>query len=138
VPLFTRNRELGVQSFILKVVNNNCPELEAMIEGPRLDRRVNLTVVVLIIPVEGGRPQLGDAFTAVTKEFSNRGLAVVLDGPIALDDVIIGFRWEGEMTFARGKAKHLNPIGGGFHQLGFRLTNMVTPADYPELQSVGF
>ena len=138
MSLFTRNRELPVQSFVLKLVNNNCPELEAMIEGPRLDRRVNLTVVVLIIPVEGGRPRLGESFTAVTKEFSNKGLAVVLDRPIGLDEVIVGFRWEGEMTFVRGKARHLNPLGGGFHQLGFKLNDIVQVCDYPELESVYF
>ena len=134
--LFARNRELSVQSFIVKLLNNNCAELKATIGGPRLDCRVNLTMVVLVIPVEGGRPQLRKAFTAVTKEFSNMGVAIVLERPLGLDEVIVGFRWEGEMTFVRGKAKHLNPLGGGFHQLGFRLTEVLPVADYPELKSL--
>ncbi len=138
MPLFARRKDLRVQGFIHNLVNNNCPELIAMIEGPRLDRRVNLTIVVLIIPIKGGRPQPSEAFNVVTKEFSNTGLAIVLDEPIALDDVVIGFRREADMTFARGKAKHLNPLGGGFHQLGFRLTEMVHVGDHPELKSVSF
>ena len=138
MPLFGRKKELQIQSFIHHLVNNNCPELIAMIEGPRTDSRVNLTVVVLIIPVKSGRPQPSEAFNAVTKEFSNTGLAIVLDEPIALDDVVIGFRREADMTFVRGKAKHLNPLGGGFHQLGFRLTEMVHVDDLPELKSVSF
>lgn len=120
------------------MVNNNCPELDAMIEGPRLDRRVNLTVVVMIIPVERGKPVVDEAFAAVTKEFSTSGLAIVFDRPVGLDEVIVGFRCEADMVFISGKAKHLNPIGGGFYQLGFHLTETLNIGDWPELESVSF
>ena len=136
MPLFSRKREIGVQSFVLKLVNNNCPELKALTVGPRLEERVNLTAVALIIPVESGQPRLAESFFAVTKEFSTTGVAVVLDHPRGLDEVFLGFRFEGEMTFVRAQAKHLNPMGGGFHQLGFRMTEMVHRSEYPELQSL--
>jgi len=136
VPLFMRDRKRAVQSFILNVVNNSCPELAALIEGPRLENRVNLTLAVLVVPVENGKPLAENAFTAVTKEFSTAGLALVLDEPKALDEVIVGFRWEREMTFVRATAKHLNPMGGGFHQLGFRMTEIVHRGQYSELQSL--
>lgn len=138
MPLFTRNKKIGVHSFVLKVVNNNCPELESMHEGPRLDSRVNLTVVVLIVPMENGEPQVEQAFTAVTKEFSGTGVAVVLNEPRGPDEVILGFRWEGEMIFVHAKARHLNPLGGGFYQLGFHLTEMAHPGDIPQLRSLYF
>lgn len=136
--LFTKNKEMAVQSFLLKVVNNNCPELEALIEGPRLEGRVNLTVVVLVVPVEQRRLLVEQAFHAVTKEFSTIGLAVVLDRPLGLDNVILGFRWEREMVFVRATAKHLNPMGGGFYQLGFQINEVISAGDYPELQSMSF
>ena len=81
MSLFSKRKDLPVRSFILKLVNNNCPGLTAKLEGPRIDSRVNLVVVVTIIPVEGGRAKSSRAFTAVTKEFSNTGVAVVLDQP---------------------------------------------------------
>jgi hypothetical protein len=136
VRLFMRDKTRAVQSFILKVVNNNCPELAALIEGPRLENRVNLTVVVLVVPLENGQPLARKAFTAVTKEFSTTGLALVLDEPKALDEVIIGFRWQREMTFIRATAKHLNPLGGGFFQLGLQMTEMVYPNEVPGLESL--
>ncbi len=138
MPLFSRNKELGVQSFMLKLVNNNCAELESLIEGPRLEGRVRLTIVVLVIPVEHGRPVLTQMFAAVTKEFSTRGVSLILNEPRGLDHVILGFRWEDGMKFVHGKAKHLNPIGAGFYQLGLRLTKMVHAGDYPELEKVIF
>ncbi len=97
---------------------------------------MNLVLVVLIVPVETDRPQVGRAFTAVTKEFSNTGVAVVLEEPEELDQAILGFRFEGQMTFVRAQAKHLDPMGGGFHQLGFQMLEVVSPSDYPELESL--
>ena len=138
MPLFTRTKTIGVQNFILKVVNNNCPELHIANDDSRLASRVNLTLVVMIIPFEGGRPVADEAFTTVTKEFSNTGLAVVLDKPVGLDRVILGFRFEGEMTFVHATAKHLSPMGGGYHHLGFEITDVAHAGDYPELQSLSF
>jgi len=109
-----------------------------MLEGPRIESRVNMVVVVMIVPIEKGRPQVGRTFMAVTKEFSTSGVAVVLNGPQPLDQVILGFRYEGAMTFMRAEAKHLNPMGGGFYQLGFQMLETVNVGDWPELKSLGF
>jgi hypothetical protein len=135
MSLFRKNKDFGVQSFILKLVNNNCPELKALLEGPRVDSRVDLVMVVRVVPVESKRPQIRQAFTTVTKEFSNMGVAIVLDHPRGLDQAILGFRLEGEMVFLRAQGKHLNPMGGGFFQLGFHLLEIVSVGDYPELKS---
>jgi hypothetical protein len=63
-------------------------------------------------------------------------LAIVMDGPLGLDQVILGFRMSGEMAFVRAEAKHLNPIGGEYFQLGFRMLEVVSAGDYPGLESV--
>ena len=136
MPLFSRNKTLEVQSFMLKFLNNNCAELESLVEGPRLDRRVNLSVVVLIIPVERGQPLVDQQFAAVTKCFSSAGVSVVLNEPTGLEDVIVGFRWECEMKFVLAKAKHLSPMGAGFYQLGLQLTRVVRPDEYTALDAV--
>ena len=136
MPLFAKNKEHEVQSFMLQLVNNNCPGLKGLAEGPRLERRVNLTVVVLVIPLEKGKLLLDERFAAVTKEFTSRGVSLVLHDCRAADDVILGFRWERSMRFILAQARHLNPMGCGFWQLGLRLKAVVHPDDYPELESV--
>lgn len=136
MPLFTANKKHEVQSFMLKLINNNCPELKAMMEGPRLESRVNLSVVVLVIPLHKNQPLVERMFAAVTKEFTTLGVALVLSEPRALDEVILGFRWGGRMSFVRARAKHLNPMGAGFYQLGLQLKEMICAGDHPELQSI--
>ena len=138
MPIFARNKLMEVQGFVLRMVNNNCPELKALIEGPRADTRANLTVVVLVVPVERGRPQVRRAFFAVTKEFSGTGVGLVVDGPTPVEDAILGFRWEGDMIFVRAEGKHLNPMGGGFYQLGMQMTEVLPKSDYAELTSLSF
>jgi len=136
VSLFAKNREHEVQSFMLNLVNNSCPELKALTEGPRLESRVNLTVVVVVVPIEKGKLVLSDRFAAVTKEFTTRGVALVLNECRALDQAILGFRWGQSMKFVLAQARHLSPMGAGFWQLGMRLKEIVHPDDYAELDTV--
>ena len=103
-----------------------------------MDSRVNLVVVVMIIPLVDRKLQVPGTVMAVTKEFSNTGVAVVLDRPYQVDEAVLGFRFEGEMTFIRAQAKHRDPMGGKFHQIGFQLLEVVSPGDYPELASLDF
>jgi hypothetical protein len=51
---------------------------------------------------------------------------------------MLGFRWEQSMKFVRGKARHLNPMGAGFYQIGVQLADVVHVGDYPELEPVTF
>lgn len=138
MAIFARNKLMEVQGFVLRMVNNNCPELKNLLEGPRTDSRVNLTVVVLVVPLERGRPQVRQAFFALTKEFSGTGVGLVVDGPTAIEEAILGFRWESEMIFLRATSRHLNPMGGGFYQLGMQFEEVVPVADYPELRPLRF
>jgi hypothetical protein len=93
---------------------------------------------VTVIPVEDKQPQVRRAFTAVTREFSNTGVSVVVEGPTGFDEAILGFRLEGRMTFMRAKVKHLSPMGGGFYQLGFRLVEHLSAADSLKLAGLDF
>jgi hypothetical protein len=136
VPLLSRDKERAVERLILKIINNHCSEVGALFEGPRLDSRVSLVVVVLVVPLEQGKPALPQAFAAVTKEFSASGVSLVLPEPLGLDKVVLGFRWENEMKWMRATARHLSPLGAGFYQVGFRLTEIVCVGDCPELRSL--
>lgn len=107
-----------------------------MLEGPRQDSRVNLSIVAMVIPSDGEQLRVPQAFTAVTKEFSNNGVGLVLNQPVGLDQAVLGFRLEGQMEFVKAQAKHREPMGGGFYQIGFQLTEVVSSADYPELKSL--
>ncbi len=133
MSLFSRRKDVPVRSFVLKLVNNHCPALQGMLEGPREERRVNLVVVVVVVPVVESRPQLDQAFTAVTKDFTNTGVGIVLDEARRIEHAILGFKLDGQMIFLRAESKHLAPMGGGFFQQGFHLLEVIPPGEIPEL-----
>lgn len=134
--LFSRNKAVGVQTFLLKLVNNHCPELTPLFDNRRDESRVPVCVVTLVVPLENGKPQPEGCFATVTKEFSTTGVSIVLDQPRGLDEVILAFRWEDQMTYLKGKARHLNPMGAGFYHLGIRLSTVVRVDEYPELEDL--
>ncbi len=134
--LFSRNKALGVQAFLLRLVNNHCPELTPLFDNRRDETRVPVCIVTLVVPLADGKPQLARHFPTVTKEFSTTGVSIVLDQPRGLEEVILAFRWENEMKFIKGSARHVNPMGAGFYQLGIQLSTVVRVDEYPELESL--
>ncbi|MBN1590383.1 MAG: hypothetical protein JW888_12785 [Pirellulales bacterium] len=135
--LFSRNRQRDVQNFVLNLINNRCPGRRLGGEELRLESRVNLTLVVLVVPIENGRLQVDRRVFAVSKEFSSTGTSLVLDRPQPFGEVILGFERRNSLTFVLGEARHLDPMGGGFFQMGFRLRRIVSTDEYPELESIG-
>lgn len=134
--LFSRNKAVGIQTFLLNLVNNHCPGLRPLFENRRDETRIPICVVTLVVPLKNGKPQLANHFPTVTKEFSSVGVSIVVDQPRGLDEVILAFRWDNETKFVRGTAKHLNPMGAGFYHLGIQLSEMVHVDEYPGLESL--
>jgi len=138
VQLFCKKKSTGVQSFMLSLVNNNCPDLQFNPDESRVENRVRLSLVTLVVPVEAGQLRFEEQFRAVTREISTTGLSIILDVPRGLDEMILAFRRQESMSYVRGRSKHLTPMGAGFFRLGIELAEMVHPSDYPGLANVVF
>lgn len=138
MELFARKKNHDISSFVLALLNQNCPALRERFDGPRLEGRVNLTIPIVLVPIEDDELQIRRTFRALTKEFSNSGVAVFIDQPMGLDEAMLGFRWHGSIQWIKAKTKHMHPIGGGFFQLGFRMTRLINPSDHPALARLVF
>ena len=137
--LFTsRTKEVEVQRWILRLVNNNCPDMQELQDGPRLEGRANLTVPAWVVPLEGSPPVIARAFAVVTKEFSSSGFSLVIQRPFSAEHVLVGFHWQDETQFFKGDVQHVTPLGAGFSQVGILAKEMICLADYPELRLLGF
>ncbi len=138
MSLFSKPKDRAAQTFVVRLINAHCPGMAAKVEGPRLDSRVNLVLVATVVPIAQDRLQVDEAFTAVTKDFSSTGVSIVIEQPLGFEQALLGFRLDGQMTFLRGQAIHLDPMGGGFYQLGFQLLDLATSSDYPQLKTLSF
>lgn len=134
--MFQRNKTVAVQSFLVKLINNHCAQLKEWLDNRRDETRIPLTLATRVVPIENGKLRVEDSFPAVTKEFSSTGVSIVLDQPRGLEEMVLAIRWGGAMTYLRGTARHLNPMGAGFYLLGIGLTSTVCAGDHPELERV--
>jgi hypothetical protein len=134
--LFKRDQSRAVRSLVLNLVNTHCVESQRFRQDPRLESRVNLSIVVKVVPVENGQPCPDASFSTVTKDFASTGVSLVLSEPHSLDEVILAFPKRSEPMFVRAKVRHLSAMGCGFFQMGLKLTEVVSAADYPELKTL--
>lgn len=134
--MFTRRTQHDIQSFVLNLINNRCPRLSFGREELRRDSRVNLSTVVLVVPLEHGRVRADQSLTTVTADFSSTGVSLVFGEYHSFDEVILGFQRRTTMTFLRAEAKHASPMGAGFYKQGFKILEIIPSDKYPELRSL--
>jgi len=130
MSMFFNSKLHDVKDFIGRLLNS---ELQ---DGPRVDSRTTRVLVGMVVPLINQRPQIDQAFTAIATNFSNTGAALAINQPQAPDVAILGFHLLGKTIFFRGKEKHTEPMGGGFYQHGYQLSEVVSMKDYPELESL--
>jgi hypothetical protein len=133
---FCNPKALAVKNRILELINETCGGMPTKTDGRRVDSRIKRVVVGIVVPIEERQLQVDRAFTVLTKDFSSGGVAIVLNEPGGPEQAILGFRLEGAMSFFRAESRHLEPMGGGFYQVGYQLFEVVSPRDYPELATV--
>lgn len=134
--LFSKNktRQLEVQRLLTRIINANSRSLDALREGPRGELRVDLALVVIVVPSIDDRPDREQAFATVTREVSSVGMSLVLSEKLDVSEVFLVLEVEREMRYVRAEVRHQGSLGAGLWQAGVQLTEIITPGDYPELK----
>jgi hypothetical protein len=89
----------------------------------------------LLAPWDADCPQVDESTYALTKDFSDRGVSLVLHQPFKSAQVVVGLWLEGP-RFLLGDLRQNVSLGGGFWQIGVELTELLDPAEYPQLESL--
>lgn len=129
-------RTKEAQGRLTKIINNNCPTMEALSQGEREERRLNLTIPVYVVPIQGTAVDVGSAKATVTKEFSGGGFSVILDEALGCEEVAVVIAWENSTTYFRGDVKHQSPIGAGLWQCGVQVKEILPSGEYLELAAL--
>jgi len=137
-----RNKQIELRNCLRRIVDITSPNLPPLEGDARSDNRYNRTIPVLLAPWEDDGPVVDESATALTKDFSELGIALVLHQPFRAEQVVIAFRLSSEprlevgstLYFVLGSVRQNAPIGGGFWQLGIMLTDLLNRADLPQLE----
>lgn len=129
----TRKKQNEVQRLLRRAMDTTSPNRPPLDGELRGESRSNRTLPVLLVACVDGRPTAEERIIALTKDFSSRGVAVVLPQPFRAEHVLIAFWLEGHPEFVRGQVRQNVPLGGGYWQLGVELTERLSIATSPEL-----
>ena len=134
--LFSKNKtkQIEVQRLLTKIINSHSRSLDALREGPRGELRVDLAMVVIVVPSVEGRPDRDQAFATVTREVSSVGMSLVLSERIEGRELFLVLDVQGEMKYVRAEIRHQGPLGAGLFNAGVQLTELLNVGDYPELR----
>lgn len=131
---FDTQKRLGeVRNLVRQLVDVTSPNAPPLEGESRSEDRSNRALPALLTPWEDGCPVTDESTYALTKDFSDRGLALMLPQPFKCDQVVVGL-WLGSPRFALGEVRQNVPLGGGFWQLGVELTDLLDPAESPQIQ----
>ena len=142
---FKENKDRSdLRAFVRRVTDLTSPNLPPLKGELRTLTRSNRTFPVLLTPWIRGAPNMEACVAALTKNFSDEGLALVLQQPFHAEEVVIGIWLECQSRFGLGRNPHFAmgairqsvSLGGGFWQVGIQLKRLVTTQDEPTLNSL--
>src|SRR5271169_707516 len=87
----------------------------------RVDERIPIAIVVAVVPSIDGRPDSQAAFVTLTKNISAEGISVVVNKPLASDEMFIGFPGKKGLNFVKAQVLHREKMALGCHKLGLRM-----------------
>ena len=129
----TARKRNKAQRFLARIINNECSLMDRMREGPRNEPRINLAIVVIVVPLKDGNLRIEDAFVTVTREVSTSGLCLVLQEKYEGDELIVGIQTDEETKFILTEVRHQEPLAAGLFQIGVVVAEAARERDFPEL-----
>jgi hypothetical protein len=126
-----RNDMAAILRRITDLTSPNVPPLEG---DDRSEDRYNRSLPALVAPWENGSFDSKECVYGITKDVSDRGVALVLHQPFRAAEVVVGF-WpvtahhpasDSSPFFVIGEVRENVALGGGFWQLCLCLSNTLT------------
>ena len=133
-----------IRSLLYRITDLTSPNLPPLDGEERTQNRSNRSLPILLAPWINNAPNVDEVTTALTKDFSDRGLSVVLHQPLRFETVVVGLLLSrnehdllgGEPRFVLGEVRQNVPLGGGFWQLGIEFSEILSVGYHKELKSL--
>lgn len=131
-----RKKQLDVQRLLRRAIDRSLPNKTPTRGDHRREGRSNRTLVVQIVPVVNGVLDVAAATAAITKNLSSDGVGLVVTSPPRAKQLVIGFLLDGQPLQLLGRVQNIVALGGGFHQIGVALKEIVKPDAFPQYVEV--
>jgi hypothetical protein len=129
-----RKRELDSQQFLSRLANRRSLEKLQAVTERRGEARTDLCIGIWVIPLADGQPDITNAFPAITKDFTSRGIGfIVHEPPAAAEEVLLAVPDETEERLLRVNVHSRRTLGAGWYLLGAEVIELLDKDQYPSL-----
>jgi len=107
-------------------------------ERRHCEGRTNLSIGILVFPLNDESPDIARAFTAVTKDVSTTGIGLVTNRTIPTAEALLRLSGASETRLLRTTVRNRKELGQGWVRFDMELTGVADKNEYPQLsQFVG-
>jgi len=104
------------------------------IESRHTERRADLSMGVLVVPLNDESPDIGRAFTALTKDVSTTGIGVVSNRAISSSEALLRLSGDAETRLLRTTIRNRKELGQGWVRFDMEVTGVLDKSEYPQLK----
>lgn len=133
-----RKKLIDLTPHVRRICDLTAPNSTASGALLRAENRYNRILPAVLCPWENRQPDVERCRVVLTKDLCDRGVGLVLNHPMELTEVLVGF-WPNARDFAEpsyfiGRAVRNAPLGGGFWCIGVELTEYANSEHRAKLQ----
>jgi hypothetical protein len=105
------------------------------LDGRHSEGRADLSMGVLIVPLNDESPDIAKAFTAMTKDVSTTGIGVVANRSIPTSEALLRLSGNSETRLLRTTVRNRKDLGEGWVRFDMEVTGVLDKSEYPQLKS---
>jgi hypothetical protein len=96
--------------------------------------RANLSIGVLVVPLNDESPDISEAFTALTKDVTSTGIGVVSNRSIPTSEALLRLSGDAETRLLRTTVRNRKELGQGWVRFDMEVTGVLDKSEYPQLK----
>lgn len=104
------------------------------VDGRHSEGRSDLSMGVLIVPLNDESPDIAKAFTAMTKDVSTTGIGVVSNRAIPTSEALLRLSGTSETRLLRTTVRNRKDLGEGWVRFDMEVTGVLDKSEYPQLK----
>jgi len=104
------------------------------VDEPHSERRADLSIGVLVVPLNDECPDIATAFSALTKDVSSTGIGLVANRSIPTAEALLRLSGNSETRLLRTTVRNRKELGQGWARFDMEVTGVLDKSEYPQLK----
>jgi hypothetical protein len=128
-------KQSNARQLLASLTNQNAGGKIGRFDTRHSDGRTELNVGVLVVPLNDECPDIGKAFTALTKDVSTTGIGLISDRSIPTAEALLRLSGTSETRLLRTMVRTRKNLGQGWVRFDMEVTEVLDKSEYPQLKT---